>query len=46
MNVATVFDSSEPVSMVRRKSGMVSVVSRKVITRGSSTCPKSEDEST
>ena len=37
MKVATVFDSSEPSSMVRRQSGMISVESRKFITAVSST---------
>lgn len=31
MNMATVFDSSEPVSMMRKQRGMISVVRRKVI---------------
>ena len=31
MKMATVFESSEPVSMIRRHSGMISVVRRKVI---------------
>lgn len=31
MKMATVFDSSEPVSMIRRHRGMISVVRRKVI---------------
>lgn len=31
MKMATVFDSSEPVSMMRRQRGMISVVRRKVI---------------
>jgi hypothetical protein len=38
MNVATVLDSSLPISMVRRHSGMISVDSRKLITSVSSTC--------
>jgi hypothetical protein len=38
MNVATVLDSSLPISMVRRHSGMISVESRKLITSVSSTC--------
>ena len=37
MKVATVLDSSDPVSMVRRHSGMISVDSRKLITSVSST---------
>lgn len=37
MKVATVLDSSLPVSMVRRQSGMISVDSRKLITSVSST---------
>ena len=36
MNVATVFDSSLPDSIMRRQSGMISVVSRKLITSCSS----------
>mmetsp|Transcript_39122 Transcript_39122/g.96293 ORF Transcript_39122/g.96293 Transcript_39122/m.96293 type:complete len:218 (-) Transcript_39122:111-764(-) len=36
MKVATVLDSSLPVSMIRRHSGMISVVSRKLITSVSS----------
>ena len=32
MKIATVLLSSEPVSMMRRQSGMISVVSRKLIT--------------
>ena len=31
MKMATVFDSSEPVSMIRKHRGMISVVRRKVI---------------
>jgi hypothetical protein len=31
MKIATVFDSSEPVSMMRRHNGMISVVRRNVI---------------
>jgi hypothetical protein len=31
MKMATVFDSSLPVSMIRRQSGIISVVKRKVI---------------
>jgi hypothetical protein len=31
MKMATVFDNSEPVSMIRRHKGMISVVRRKVI---------------
>jgi len=31
MKMATVFDSSEPVSIIRRQRGMISVVRRKVI---------------
>jgi hypothetical protein len=31
MKMATVLDSSEPVSMIRRQRGMISVVRRKVI---------------
>lgn len=38
MNVATVLDSSLPISMVRRHSGMISVDSRKLMTSESSTC--------
>ena len=38
MKVATVLESSEPISMVRRQSGMISVLSRKLITPVSSTC--------
>ena len=38
MKVATVLDSSLPSSMVRRQSGMISVVSRKLMTSVSSTC--------
>ena len=37
MKVATVLDSSVPISMVRRHSGMISVDSRKLITSVSST---------
>lgn len=32
MKIATVLLSSDPVSMIRRQSGMISVVSRKCIT--------------
>lgn len=32
MKMATVFESSEPVSMMRRQSGMISVVRRKLMT--------------
>ncbi len=32
MKVATVFESSEPASMIRRQSGIISVVNRKFIT--------------
>lgn len=32
MNIATVLLSSEPVSMMRRQSGIISVVKRKLIT--------------
>lgn len=32
MNIATVLDSSDPVSMIRRQSGIISVVSRKCMT--------------
>ena len=32
MNIATVLLSSEPVSMIRRHRGMISVVSKKLIT--------------
>lgn len=31
MKIATVFDSSEPVSMIRKHRGMISVVRRKVM---------------
>ena len=31
MKIATVLDSSEPVSMIRKQRGMISVVRRKVI---------------
>ena len=44
MNVATVLDSSLPISMVRRHSGMISVDSRKLITSVSSTCVPSVGE--
>lgn len=37
MKVATVLESSEPVSMMRRHSGMISVESKKLITSASST---------
>ena len=37
MKVATVLDSSLPSSMVRRQSGMISVVKRKLMTSVSST---------
>ena len=37
MNVATVLDSSLPISIVRRHSGMISVDSRKLMTSVSST---------
>ncbi len=40
MKVATVLDSSLPISMVRRHSGMISVDSRKLMTSVSSTCSK------
>lgn len=36
MNVATVFDNSDPLSIIRRHSGMISVVSKNVITSCSS----------
>ena len=36
MKVATVFESSDPVSMIRRQRGMISVVSKKLITSCSS----------
>jgi hypothetical protein len=32
MNIATVFESSEPVSMIRRQRGMISVESKKWMT--------------
>lgn len=32
MKIATVLDSSEPVSIIRRQSGIISVVRRKLIT--------------
>ena len=32
MNIATVLLNSEPVSMIRRQSGMISVVNKKLIT--------------
>ena len=32
MKMATVLDSSEPVSMIRRHRGMISVVSKKLMT--------------
>ena len=38
MKVATVLDSSLPSSMVRKHKGMISVVSRKLMTSVSSTC--------
>ena len=38
MKVATVLESSDPISMVRRQSGIISVESRKLITSVSSTC--------
>ena len=38
MNVATVLDSSLPISIVRRHSGMISVDSRNAMTSVSSTC--------
>ena len=38
MNVATVFESSLPDSMIRRQRGMISVVRRKLITSCSSVC--------
>ena len=38
MKVATVFDSSLPISIVRRHNGMISVVSKKLMTSVSSTC--------
>lgn len=37
MNVATVFDSSLPISIVRRHRGMISVESKKLMTSVSST---------
>ena len=37
MKVATVLDSSLPISMVRRQSGMISVDNRKLMTSVSST---------
>lgn len=42
MKVATVFDSSLPISIVRRQRGMISVDSRKLMTSVSSTCEKQE----
>lgn len=36
INVATVFESSLPVSMIRKQSGMISVVSKNVMTSVSS----------
>lgn len=36
MKVATVLDSSEPLSIIRRQSGIISVVNRKVMTSCSS----------
>ena len=36
----TVFDNSLPDSMILRQSGMISVVSKKFITSGSSVCEK------
>jgi hypothetical protein len=45
MKVATVLDSSVPISMVRRHSGMISVDSRKLITSVSSTCTKAGRQS-
>jgi hypothetical protein len=36
INVATVFDNSEPVSMMRKHKGMISVCSKKLITSASS----------
>ena len=36
MNVATVFESSEPDSIILRQSGIISVVSKKLITSCSS----------
>lgn len=41
MKVATVLDSSLPISMVRKHRGMISVDKRKFITSVSSTCSKS-----
>lgn len=41
MKVATVLDSSLPISMVRKHKGMISVDKRKLITSVSSTCGKS-----
>ena len=32
MKIATVFESSEPVSIIRRHNGMISVVRRKLMT--------------
>ena len=38
MKMATVFDNSEPVSMIRRQSGMISVERRKCMTELLSFC--------
>lgn len=38
MKMATVLDSSEPVSMIRRQSGMISVDSKKLMTSELSFC--------
>ena len=42
MKVATVLDSSLPISMVRKQSGMISVDSKKLMTSVSSTCTSQE----
>lgn len=42
MKVATVFESSDPVSMIRRQRGMISVESRKLMTSVSSTFDQAE----
>lgn len=38
MKIATVFDNSDPVSMIRKHNGMISVDNRKVITSALSFC--------
>ncbi|KAG5459288.1 MAG: hypothetical protein BJ554DRAFT_325 [Olpidium bornovanus] len=45
MNIATVLDSSEPVSMMRKQSGIISVESRKLTTSELSFCSAEKNKS-